>query len=163
MASIKNALFIAIQEKVKLEIPDSPASPGIRESNHDIGQIDIEGVRPNVSFPWLGLDFAENNYEQKQLRKQWNKFKLSCRIAFDPFSSTSSLSPVEIREKGFAYNDIEDKLYKCLQDCRFQNGDRFYLITGLRRISCVTENRKDTLKVLRVIYEGMYEDNSLNE
>ena len=164
MASKFKPLLIAIQNKVMTDIPDSAGTPGIRQADPDFGQIDIEGVRPAVAFPWLGIKFVETNYDQLQMRQQRAKMRIAFRLAFDPFSSASSLAPEDARNKALACFDIENKFYTVFQDLKFEyQTGMFYLATGLRRISAVVEERKDTLFVLRLVYEATFVDNSLNE
>ena len=114
-----------------------------------------------MALPWLGIDFIEVQYEQKQLKVQWAKIRIRFRLCFDPWGSSSSLAPEETREKALAYYEIENKLYLVLQDWRYEqtpgSGD-YLLMKGLRRISAVTEARKDTLRVRDIEFECTLED-----
>lgn len=164
MASSFKPFFIALQDKLVTDVPDSEGTPGIRQADPDFGQIDIEGQRPAVAFPWVGINFNETQYEQMQLNQQRAKVRITLRLAFDPWSSSSSLAPETARQKAFAYFDIEDKIYTALQNWVYEyQAGRHKQITGLRRLSAITENRKDTLHVRVLVFEGTFVDNSLNE
>lgn len=161
MASPFKPLLIATQEKIKNDIPyEATTRVGIRESNQDVGQIDVEGVRPAVSFPWCGIDFSEAQYTQKQFKVQWAKVNISFRLAFDHWGSSSSLASEEVRESSLAYYDTEDLFYLKFQDWKYEyEPGKFLLLIGMRRISAITEQgRKDLLRVRKVVFEFTFED-----
>lgn len=163
MASPFKQLLIALQEKILADIPyDENTRAGVKEVNHDFGQIDIEGMRPAVAMPWIGIDFSDAQYDQKQFKVQWAKINITFRLCFDPWSNSSSLAPEDVRAKALAYYEIEDKLYTSLQDWRYEyQAGQFLLMKGLRRLSAVTEQRKDTLRVRRVVFECWFEDRAV--
>lgn len=163
---IYNRLLINFQDMIIAAVPDANDKSGIRECSQDLGQIDIEGMPPAVAFPWLGVDFSNTTYEQLQFNQQRGRMQISLRLAFDPYSSESSLAPAEVREKALKYYSIEQKIYKAISNWRCPLDDEatvFLLVTGLRRVSAKSENRKDTLRVRQLVYEATFIDDSLNE
>lgn len=163
MSSPFKSLLMGLQDWIGNEIPyEASTRVGIRESNQDVGQIDAEGVRPAVAFPWCGIDFSETKYDQKQFKVQWAKANISFRLAFDPWGSSSSLAPDDVRENALAYYETEDLLYLKLQDWRYEyEPGKFLLMIALRRISAITEQRKDVLRVRKIVFECTFEDRGL--
>ena len=163
MGSPLKPFFLGLQSKLKTDVPYVEETRiGLREINLDIGQIDVTATRPAVSFPWCGIDFSEIQYTQKQFKVQWAKVRVSLRLAFDSWSSTSSLTPDNVKQLGLAFLDTEDKIYLSLQDwmVEYEQG-KFLLMIGLRRISAVTELREDTLRVRKLEFECTFEDRGL--
>ena len=154
MKSVFNQFLIALQNKIGAEIPDSEIEPGIRETNQDLGQLEVYDVRPAVPFPCLLVDLAAPSYEQKQFKTQWANMQVTMRLGFDQWGSSSSLSPEDVRVKALAYYEIENKIYEVLQDWNAEG----LLMRPLRRLSAVTEKRDDKFRVRVITFTAVYED-----
>lgn len=157
MTSIFNALLVKLQDKLVAAIPDSADTPGIRLVDQDFGQVDIYEVRPAVSFPCVLVDYSNTEYVQKQFKAQWAEMNIVLRLAFDPWSKSSSLSPMEVREKALKYFEIEQKIYLTLQDWTADG----MLMLPLKRMSAVSEKREDKFRVRQITFKATYEDRSL--
>lgn len=150
-------LFLALQAKVLADIPDSPATPGIRLVDMDFRQIDQPGTRPPIASGGnLYVDFANTIYEQRQLKTQMAQMDILLRLAFDPYSSSASIAPQAVREKALAFFEIEHKLYVCLQDWTADG----LLTVPMKRISAVTEERPDQLRVRDIVFKATCGDYS---
>lgn len=154
--SFKTDLLIKLQTKLLADIPDSEATPGIRMVEQDLAQIDVYETRPAVSFPCVLVDFPSTNYEQKQFKAQWAQMNIQLRLAFDQWSSSSSLSTEDIRRKAMAYYDIENKIYLSLQDWTADG----LLMLPLKRVSDAKEKRED-FRVIAITFKATYEDRGL--
>lgn len=160
MTSVFNALLIKLQERLVAAIPDSVGTPGIRYVEQDLGQLDFYATRPAISFPAVLVDYTVTTYEQKQMKTQWAQLSgIQLRLAFDPLSNTSSLTPLQVREKGLQYFEIEQKIYLTLQDWTADG----LLMLPMKRISAATEERQDPFRVRRIGFKSTYEDRTLQE
>jgi len=155
MASVFNQLLFKLQSKILASIPDSVGTPGIRMVDQDMGQVDFYTVRPAVPFPCLLVDYNNTEYVQQQFKSQWGQMLIKMRLAFDPWSKSNSLAPMDVREKALIYYEIEDKLYLALQDY-YADG---LLMLPLKRVSAKTEkDRTDKLRIREIIFKATYQD-----
>lgn len=154
MESVFNRLLIAIKNKIFTDLPDSPEEPGIRYINQDLGQLDFYVQRPPVSWPCVLIDFTDTTYEQKQFKAQWGQMNITLRMGFDQWSDSSNLAPQEVEEKALRYFELENKLYKALQDWDADG----LLMVKMRRIGALSEQREDKYRVRRLSFRAMYED-----
>lgn len=108
MTSPFSTLLIALQDRIKTQIPD------IRWIDQDLGQLENYGDRPAVSFPCVLIDFQNFQYEDASDLIQFAEGTVNFRLAFAPFSNTNSLTPVSYQEKALQFYDLEWALYKAL-------------------------------------------------
>lgn len=154
MNSIFNRLLINLQTKLMADVPDNPSGArGIRYIDQDLGQLDIYETVPNVSFPCVLVDFVQTQYREMQ-GSQWAKMTIILRLGFNPYSGSSNLTPEEYREKALEYYEIEDLIFKSLQDW---NGEGL-LMNPMIRKEATTEKRQDIMRVRTLTYEATYND-----
>jgi len=146
-------LILQIQEKIKEAVPE------IREVAEDKGQIDAYENRPAVSFPCLLIDF-DFKFDDMGENTQMGEGAVIIRLAFPPYSSSSSLMPVEVREKGMAYLDYELKVYQALQGWQPLSDPAAdgFAFKALSRRTAVTEKRNDPIRVRQIRYDTALED-----
>lgn len=157
--SFKKDLFLAISARAKAEIPNGNVfQPGINEVNIYYGQLDIEGSRPAVGFPFLGIDFSQTNYVLKQLKTQWAEIEITMVLAFDTYNDSSSLAPDDVRLKALWYMDIEHRLYEVFQ---YWTANGLLMKPMIRMADATQQQRTDGIKVVRIVWKAAYEDKSL--
>jgi hypothetical protein len=157
MTSVFNQIFIAIQNKILTEIPDSTATPGIRYIEIDMGQLENYSTRPAVSFPCLLIDYTSTTYLQRQHKAQWGEMLINFKLAFDTWGNSSSLSSEELRKLALRYYEIENKIYLALQDWNAEG----LLMQPLKRVSASSEKREDNFRVRDIVFKATYEDRGL--
>lgn len=149
MNSIFSLILTKLQTKLAIDVPE------IRYINMDLGQLDFYDQRPPVSFPALLADF-ETPYIPRQQQRQWGTITMKLRLAFAPYSSTDNLVPDAVKTKGLTYFEIENNLYRSIQDW---NADGLLNVQAFERSSAVSEKRPDPFRVRQVNFIGQYEDN----
>ena len=87
---------------------------------------------------------------------QWANITIIIRLGFSPFSSASSLSPDISKEKALEFLEVENELYKALQN--FTAGD---IVQPITRKSAATENRDDPFRVRAITFTTATEDDTL--
>lgn len=154
MNSIFNRLLINMQTKLTTEVPDVPdGARGIRYIDQDLGQLDFYETTPNVSFPCVLVDFGQTVYQERH-GSQFAKMTITLRLGFNPYSNSSNLTPAEYREKALEYYEIEDKIFKSLQDW---DGGSLLMLSMIRK-EAATEKRQDIMRVRTLTFEATYED-----
>jgi len=142
-------MFIEIMDRIKDKVP------AIRYINFDMGQIDFyDGLRPKVSFPALLIDYGNFVYSDLGRGVQEVRGEIKFRLAFSPYSNSSSLSPAEVRAKALEYLEIDYTLNQFLHG--WQGTD----FGALTRIAAITEEREDTLRVRATSYAVNFFDSS---
>lgn len=147
-------LILQLQQRIRTQVT------AIREVSEDRGQIDSYETRPPVAFPCVLIDF-DFKFDDLGENVQWGEGEVVIRLAFPPFSSSSSLMPASVREKGMAYLDYEYKLVRALHGWQptAAVNDEFYF-QDLSRRSATTERRNDTLRVRELRFATALQDNS---
>jgi hypothetical protein len=150
MNSLFAQLFLAIQEKIKTDVP------AIRWIDQDFGQLEDYQVRPPVAFPCVLIDFNQTSYEEMNKRRQMANITFTLRLAFPAFSYAASVAPQSVRELALQYYELEQQLYECIQG--FDGGG---LMQDCTRSNAATEGRKDdSLRVRVLTFTAMTEDSS---
>lgn len=158
MTSVFNTLLIESQARIGVALPDTPAVPGIRYVEQDLGQIDNYDVRPAVPDVGVLIDFTQTVYEQKQLKTQWAQMIINFRLYFLTIGNSSNLAPLGVREKALFYYELESKLYLIMQDWKVEG----LLMLPLKRISASSEKRNDGIRVRNIAFKCTYEDRTLD-
>lgn len=146
MNSPFSTLFIAIQERIKSEVA------ALRWIDQEMTQLESYGEKPSVSFPCLLVDFDNFNFEDAGEAIQFAEGIIVLRLGFAPFSQTSDKTPLEWKEKGLAYYDIEWAIYKALHGWKPNN------YGYCMRVSADTEKREDSIRVRVLRYSISFED-----
>jgi hypothetical protein len=150
MTSLFAQLFLALQEKIKTDIPE------IRWIDQDLGQLEDYDTRPPVSFPCVLIDFNETTYEEMNQRRQQANITFTLRLGFPSFSYAANTAPQSVRELALQYYELEQRLFEAVQG--FDGGG---IIQGCTRQSTTTEGRKDdNLRVRVMTFTAMSEDAS---
>jgi hypothetical protein len=138
--------------------------PEIVYIDMDYGQLETK-ERPSVAFPCLLLDFQEFEYQELGALAQTTIGTLSLKLATDPYSSTSSITPDEYKEAALYIMDLEWKLYKVLQGFKpFSEYDNTNTPTAqtqpLIRRAVTSDNRRPGLKVRHLSFTCSFTDRS---
>lgn len=143
-------LILELQKRIRTQVPQ------IREVAEDKGQLEHYDTKPAVSFPCVLIDF-DFNFDDMGDNTQMADGQVVLRLAFPPYSSSSSLMPDLVKEKGLSYTDIEWNLNKALHG--WQPANMGYLA----RRKAQTEMRRDPLRVREIRYEMSFEDYSAQD
>lgn len=146
MTSPFSTLLIALQDRIKTEIPD------IRWIDQDLGQLESYGDRPAVSWPCALIDFTNFRYEDASDLIQFAEGTVTIRLAFPPFSNTNSLTPTNFKEKALQFYDIEWAIYKALHGWK-PDGYGY-----MSRTNVSTEKRNDIIRVRQISFSITFED-----
>jgi hypothetical protein len=151
MNSFFAKLFLEIQQKIKIEVPDI----GFVEQN--FWQYSFENYKATVSFPALLIDFPSTSYSALQGNIQLNTTVINIVLLFEPFSQSFNLAPEAVKQKTIEYYEIEYKVYKALQ------GWNTDFCTPLVIIDAKSQNRNEIgLRIRELNFTTEFEDWSLN-
>lgn len=150
MNSLFAQLFLALQDKIKTEIPE------IKWIDQEFGQLEEETMRPPVLFPCVLIDFNSTDYEQMNQNRQQANITFTLRLAFPAFTSAASVVPQTQKELALQYYELEQLLFECVQGFDFNA-----LTQGATRTNITTEGRKDdNLRVRVMTFTDFTEDAS---
>lgn len=161
MNSIFSNLFLAVQQRLESL---GGRDKTIRYIDHDQGQLLQE--KPPLSYPAVLIDMGEFTFKMLGRNVQTGEGILKLRLVFAPYSATNSITPIEYREKGLRFYELEDAIHQALQQWQ-----PVYLIEGrdtinpnyfgtLTRIETRTDNRRADLRVRELSYRITFEDHS---
>lgn len=145
-------LLLLIQEKFANDVPE------VRWVDQDFGQLENYEERPAVLWPCVLVDFTTTSYDQMTNKEQLGLPTIQFRIGFNPYSNTSSSTPVPYREKALEYYELEDKIYQ-----KFQGWDAGGLMQPITRTIGGTEKREDAIRVRLMNFTTMFTDKSAKE
>lgn len=152
MNSFYANLFLAIQERIKNQVPE------IRFVEQNFGQYGFEDYRAMVAFPALLIDFPLTNYSALQGNIQLGSATINVALLFEPFSQSYNLAPDAVKQKALEYYDIEQKVCKALQ------GFATDYCTPLARTDAKSQNRNDIgLRIRELNFSTNFEDWSLDD
>ena len=146
MTSPFATLFLQLQEYIKTSVP------AIQWIDQDLGQLENYEIKPSVKFPCVLIDFDAFTYEDMGENGQFAQGDVVLRLAFPPFSNTSSPTPLLWKEKGLAIYDIEYALYTALQG--WKPVGYGYMLRDNTNI----ERREDAIRVRTMRFSISYED-----
>lgn len=161
MNSKFSQLFLALQQRLSgLGGRDKT----IRYIDHDLGQLLQE--KPPLSYPAVLIDMGEFNYKMLGRNVQTAEGIVKLKLVLSPHSATSSLTPIEQREKGLKFYEVEEAIHQALQQWQ-----PVYLIEGrdtirpnyfgaFSRVEARTDNKRTDLRVCELSYRIGFEDYS---
>jgi hypothetical protein len=150
MDSIKGQFVVKLIAKLTADIPE------VFHVNRDLGQLEFyaPGTKPNVSFPCILIKLTSSTYKERQQKTQQSEINVQLRLGVDVFSDTSNLAPDEVRTQGLLYFEIENKIYKSLQDWRADGLLNYPMV----RVSDSEEIRNDPYNVSIINFKAGFED-----
>lgn len=155
MEILTDSPFIIMYDALLARIADKV--PKIKFTTFDFSQFEQE--QPPVSWPCLLIDFETFNFSDLSENVQVASGYIGLRLGFNPYSSVSSATPVDFRNKGLEYFVIEWELHKALHG--WSPGDDF---GNLSRVSARTDvERVDKLRIRDLRYSIGFEDYSVKK
>ena len=144
-------LFLDIQEQIQTVTE-------ITYIEQDLGQLGSEEPRKALSFPAVLIDFPNTPFDNLQGNNQLAIPTISITLVFDNYSQTNNLAPLEIRQAGMTYLEIEQKVHMALQ------GWQTDYCQPLSRTNVKSQNRNDLgLRVRELTYTTEFEDRSCDD
>lgn len=140
-------IFLAIQSHIKTNVAF------IKYTDQDLGQ--LKAQRPAVSWPCVLIDFEDFSFSSLAENVQQAEGIVVVRLAFPPYSGTSSASPAPYAEAALSYYDMEWQLHKLLQGWQPCNTSG-----KLDRTNATTQKRNDNYRVRELRYKLAFEDYS---
>ena len=142
-------LFLDLQEHIKTEVPE------ITYIEQDLGQLGSEDPRKMMSFPGVLIDFPDTGFTNLQGKNQFALPIVSIILVMDTYSQTYHLAPLDVKELGLQYLELEQKLYMAIATWE---SDYCEL---LNRTSAKGLNRNDVgLRVRELTFTTEFEDYS---
>jgi hypothetical protein len=159
MNSKFSQLFLALQQRL-----DSIGGRDktIRYIDHDFAQLLQE--KPPLSYPAVLIDMSDFNFKMLGRNVQTAEGIVKLRLVLSPYSATSNLTPIEQREKGLRFYEVEDAIHQVLQQWQ-----PVYLVEGrdairpnyfgaFSRVEVRTDNKRADLRVRELSYRITFED-----
>jgi hypothetical protein len=112
MNSNFSLLFLALQARIDT-IVDSDNNKIFRTVDHDLGYLD-EDIPP-VNCPAVLIDMNSFKFSDMASNCQIAEGTVVFKIIFMPYSSTNTKTPLQWKEKGLNYYEIEEQLHQALQ------------------------------------------------
>lgn len=140
-----------LQDRISTEVPE------FRYIDQDLGQLGQtdDDEKPSLAYPAVLIDFPDSNYSNLSSGAQLGAVPISLQLIFAPYSPTWNKVPGMVKKKGLEYLEIEQKLFKALQNW---NLDYF---SPLIRTSAKSQNNNDVgLRVRLLTFTTEYEDYS---
>lgn len=165
MNSVFSNLFLALQQRLGgLGGRDKT----IRYIDHDLGQLLQE--KPPLSYPAILIDMSEFNFKMLGRNVQTAEGIVKLRLVLSPHSATSSLTPIEQREKGLKFYEVEHAVHQALQqwqpvylDEEGRDTIRSNYFGVLSRAEVRTDNKRADLRVRALSYRIAFEDYSTQQ
>jgi hypothetical protein len=140
-------IFLAMQSHIKTD------AAFIKHIDQDFGQ--LKAPRPAVSWPCVLIDFEDFSFSALAENVQQATGIVVVRLAFPPYSSTSSATPAQYTEAALSYYDMEWQLHKLLQGWQPSNASG-----KLDRANTATQKRNDNYRVRELRYKLAFDDYS---
>jgi hypothetical protein len=102
-------LFLAIQDRILDQVPE------IKYIDQNLGQYMPEEFRKQMLFPCVLIDFPNTNFSEMQGNNQLGELTIVATLFHDIWNNTSSITPIEIKQSGLKYLEIDQKLFMALQ------------------------------------------------
>ena len=151
-------MFTALQDYITAQVPE------IKWIDQEFGQLENykEGYRPAVLFPCVLIDFTGWRFEDAGQKVQTGIGDVDIRIAFEPYTNTSQVTPIAQREKALQCYELEKKLYQALHGWNPSKTQGVF-IQKLQRTTTDTEKREDTIRVRIMRFATGFKDTSATE
>lgn len=143
---MKKELFIALCDQLKNKVPE------LRWIDSDQGQLNVS-ERPPVAFPCCLVEMSYPQCTTHMAGKQRVRVRFQLQVAFNVWGTANASAPQESREKALQQYDTLQNIHKALQWWSFGRK-----INPTSRVSVLTENRSNGLKIFRMIYESEFMD-----
>ena len=145
-------LFLDLQEQIKNEVPE------ITYIEQDLGQLGSDDPRKMMSFPGVLIDFPATGFSNLQGLNQLAAPTISITLVMDTYSQTYHLAPLEVRELGLNYLELEQKLFMAVQSWESDYCE------SLVRTNTNGHNRNDVgLRVRELTFTTQFEDMSCDD
>lgn len=102
-------LLLAIQEKIKTEMPE------IKWCDQDLGQLEDYEQRPPVKFPCVLVDFPDTDFDQDGDQYQTAKQVIQFKLGYAAYSSAEMHTPVKQIQNALFFYELEKLLYQVFQ------------------------------------------------
>lgn len=145
-------IFLDLQEHIEIEVPE------IVFVEQDLGQLGSEDPRKMMSFPGVLIDFPNTGFSNLVGKNQLATPTIAITLALDTYSQTYNLAPKEVKELGLEYLELEQKLYKAIQEWESDYCE------GLVRTNANGQNKNDIgLRVRELVFTTQFEDYSCDD
>ncbi|MCK4499827.1 hypothetical protein KAU11_04975 [Candidatus Babeliales bacterium] len=139
-------IYLPIINQLKTEVP------ALRWIDADMGQLDFYEMKPPVVFPCALIDIDLPKCEDLAELVQDCDATITIRLAFEPMGQTNSTAPESVQNRALAMWDTVSQVFTALQG--FENAT----FGSLSRTSQVTEKRDDNIKVVKQVWDTVFEE-----
>lgn len=141
--------LLDLQARLTAHVPELKF---IDQNTGQLGQYSEHG-RPPIDYPALLIDFPNTTYSEAGHAIQLGAVQMVLQLVFDNYAQTWQKAPLKVREAGFNYLDIEQKVFKSL------HGWSLDYFTPLTRSGVRSQNNNDLgLRVREMTFLLEYED-----
>jgi hypothetical protein len=145
-------LFLELQDHIKTKVQEIPYI------EQDLGQLGTDDPRKYLMFPAVLIDFPNTPFSNLQGKNQLGNPVVSITLVFDNYSQTNSLAPLDVRETGLNYLEVEQKLFMAVQSWESD------FCEALNRTAATGHNRNDVgLRVRELTFTTAFEDYSCDD
>lgn len=145
-------LFLAIQDRILDQVPE------IKYIDQNMGQYLNNEFRNQMLFPALLVDFPTEDFSELQGLNQFVDVNIMVTLFYEVWDHTNSLTPMEIKEAGLKYLEIDQKVFMALQ------GWHPDFCEPLIRRQSKNHNANETgLRVKEISFSTQYEDYSCDD
>ena len=151
-------IFLDLQNRITAQVP------AVIFIDMDYGQLETKG-RPSVAFPCILLDFKSWKFQELSLKAQTGDGIICVKIATDPYSSTSNITPETYKEAALSILDLEWQIYRALEGYKpvvavDNTNTPTQAAHPMVRASIETDNRRPGLKVRELYFTTAFTDYS---
>lgn len=145
-------LFLAIQDRILDQVPE------IKYIDQNMGQYLTEDFRKQMLFPALLVDFPIEDFSELQGLNQLADINITVTLFYDVWDNTNSFTPLNIKQAGLKYLEIDQKVFMALQ------GFSTDFCEPLIRRQSKNHNANETgLRVKEISFSTQYEDYSCDD
>jgi len=151
-------LFLALQQYIGSLQSGSPAAPIFKTIDQDLGQLEAHygDMRVPVLWPCCLIDVDSFRFDDMSNNGQNGNGYICIRLGFPPFSASNIAVPAEYVQKALGYYELEQQLHQALQGWCPGDQEGFSgladIFGPLTRVSSITEQRSDIIRVRKIMY-----------
>lgn len=105
---MKKQLYLDLADRLKAQVPE------LRWIDLDHGQLQLFEYRPEVAFPCALIDYQTGSYTDQGQLAQLGELVLTVTLATASFSATHQPAPMNVKDKGLAFFDLEEKVVQAV-------------------------------------------------
>jgi hypothetical protein len=153
-------IFIALQAQIAAALAPFLPSGSQPYIDMDYGQLEHK-ERPMVAFPCILIKFPDWNFKDMAKAAQEASGNIILKVADDPVTATTGITPAEYIEAGLKAFEMEQALFVALDNRSVSfTADNSAYTTRLSRVSSRPDSRRPGLNIREITYSCSFQDYS---